>query len=55
MPKLQQEIGEVVRVDTHFARCTAVLEYQLPMESRRADAVLLLREGVVVIELKGKS
>lgn len=54
VPKLQQEIGEVVRVDTHFARCTAVLEYQLPMESRRADAVLLLREGVVVIELKGK-
>ena len=44
----------MVRVDTHFARCTAVLEYQLPMESRRADAVLLLREGVVVIELKGK-
>ena len=55
VPKLQQEIGEVVRIDTHYARCTAVLEYQLPMESRRADAVLLLREGVVVIELKGKS
>ena len=55
VPRLQQEIGEVVRIDTHFARCTAVLEYQLPMESRRADAVLLLRQGVVVIELKGKS
>lgn len=54
VPKLQREIGEVVRVDTHYARCTAVLEYELPMESRRADAVLLLREGVVVIELKGK-
>ena len=55
VPKLQQEIGEVVRIDTHYARCTAVLEYELPMESRRADALLLLREGVVVIELKGKS
>lgn len=54
VPKLQQEVGEVVRIDTHYARCTAVLEYQLPMESRRADAVLLLRDGVVVIELKGK-
>ncbi len=54
VPQLQQEIGEVVRVDTHYARCTAVLEYQLPLESRRADAVLLLRDGVVVIELKGK-
>lgn len=55
VPTLQQEIREVVRIDTHYARCTAVLEYELPMESRRADAVLLLREGVVVIELKGKS
>ena len=54
VPRLQREVGEVVRVDTHYARCTAVLEYELPMESRRADAVLLLRESVVVIELKGK-
>ena len=34
---------------------TAVLEYELPMESRRADAVLLLHDNVVVIELKGKT
>lgn len=54
VPKLQQEVGEVVRLDTHFARCTAVLEYELPMESRRADAVLLLHGSIVVIELKGK-
>ena len=55
IPKLQREIREVVEVDVGAARYTAVLEYQLPMESRRADAVLLLRDRVVVIELKGKS
>ena len=54
VPQLQQAIGEVVGVDAHFASCTAILEYQLLVESRRADAVLLLREGVVVIEFKGK-
>ena len=36
-------------------RYTAILEYQLPLESRRADAVFLLRESIIVIELKGKS
>ena len=55
VPRLQREIREVVEVDVKAARFTAVLEYQLPMESRRADVVLLLRESVVVIELKGKA
>ena len=55
VPKLQREIGEIVEVDAGFNSFTAVLEYELPMESRRADAVLLLHDGVVVIELKGKT
>ena len=55
VPALQREIREVVEVDLDAARFTAVLEYELPMESRRADAVLLLHDSVVVIELKGKS
>ena len=55
VPKLKQEISEVVQIDAGFTSFTAVLEYQLPMESRRADAVLLLNDGVMVIELKGKS
>ena len=55
VPTLQREIGKVVEVDFGASKFTAVLEYELPMESRRADAVLLLHDGVVVIELKGKS
>ncbi|MDE0624886.1 MAG: hypothetical protein OXH99_00670 [Bryobacterales bacterium] len=54
VPTLQREVGEVVRVRTDAGEFTAVMEYELPMESRRADVVLLLRDGVVVVELKGK-
>lgn len=54
VPRLQREIREVVEVDVAAGKCTAVLEYQLEMESRRADVLLLLRTSVVVIELKGK-
>lgn len=55
VPPLQNEIGEVVQVDTDAGTFTAILEYQLPMESRRADVVLLLHDDVVVVELKGKT
>ncbi|MDQ3518995.1 MAG: hypothetical protein M3466_11405 [Gemmatimonadota bacterium] len=33
---------------------SAILEYEMPMESRCADVVLLVGVGVMVIELKGK-
>jgi len=33
---------------------SAILEYELPMESRRPDAILLVGGGLLVIELKGK-
>ena len=55
VPQLKKEIGEVVQIDAGFTSFTAVLEYELPMESRRADAILLLNDGVMVIELKGKT
>ena len=55
IPKLQREIGEVVQVNTAAGSYTAVLEYELPMESRRTDAIFLLRSTVVVAELKGKA
>lgn len=55
IPVLQREINEVVNIDTGYTSYTAVLEYELPMESRRADAVLLLHDGIVVVELKGKT
>ena len=54
VPQLQREIREVVEVDVAAGKYTAILEYQLEMESRRADVLLLLRDSVVVIELKGK-
>ena len=55
VPALQREVGEVVEVSTDAGMFTAILEYELPMESRRADVVLLLHDGVAVVELKGKS
>lgn len=55
VPTLQREVGEVVEVRTDAGMFTAILEYELPMESRRADVVLLLHDGVAVVELKGKS
>ena len=54
VPVLQRELGEVVAIDSATGSHHAVLEYRLPMEFRRIDAVLLLRETVVVLELKGK-
>ena len=55
MPELQREVSEVVRVQIDAAEFTAVMEYELPMESRRADVILLVGAAVVVLELKGKS
>ena len=55
IPDLQREVGEVISSDSNAATYTAILEYELPMESRRPDAILLIRGPVVVLELKGKS
>jgi hypothetical protein len=55
VPELQREVNEVVGIQTDAADYTAVMEYELPMESRRADVILLLGAAVVVLELKGKS
>jgi len=54
IPKLQREVGELVAVDAPSGTYTAVLEYQLPLEYRRVDAIFLMHDAVVVIELKGK-
>jgi DUF2075 family protein len=54
IPKLQHEVGEVVVFDDLANSYTAILEYELPMESRRPDVVLLVSGAVVVLELKGK-
>ena len=54
IPQLQHEVGEVVDRDPGAGQYTAILEYELPMESRRPDVVLLVRGPVIVLELKGK-
>ncbi len=54
IPLLQQEVRELCEVDTAAGECTAILEYELPLESRRLDVVLLVRGAIVVLELKGK-
>jgi hypothetical protein len=54
IPELQDEIREVMHLDQYAKEYWAVLEYELPMESRRIDVLLLARGAVVVLELKGK-
>lgn len=55
IPLLQREAGEMVEEEAAAKDYEAILEYQLPLESRRADVVFLLDQAVVVLELKGKS
>lgn len=54
IPPLQSEVSEVLIRDELARQYSAILEYELPMESRRPDVVLLIGSGVMVIELKGK-
>lgn len=54
IPPLQSEVSEVLIRDTLAKQYSAILEYELPMESRRPDVILLVGAGVMVIELKGK-
>lgn len=55
IPPLQREIDEVLLRDLVAAQYSAILEYELPMESRRPDVLLLVGSGVLVVELKGKT
>ncbi len=54
IPPLQREVAEVLARSEVATRFSAILEYQLPMESRRADVIFLVGIGVMVVELKGK-
>lgn len=54
IPPLQNEVKEVLDRDGLARDYSAILEYELPLESRRPDAVLLVGSGVLVLELKGK-
>ncbi|MGE0816178.1 MAG: DNA/RNA helicase domain-containing protein [Vicinamibacterales bacterium] len=54
IPPLQREVDEVLVRDVLAKHYSAILEYELPMESRRPDVILLVGGGVLVVELKGK-
>lgn len=54
IPPLQSEFGEIIDREPTTAKYSAILEYQLPMEHRRPDVVLLIGGAVLVLELKGK-
>jgi hypothetical protein len=56
VPPLQAEAGELaVRIPAADDEYAAILEYQLPLEHRRPDVILLMSGAVLVLELKGKS
>ena len=54
IPPLQTEVSEVLVRDELARHYSAILEYELPMESRRPDVILLVGSCVTVIEFKGK-
>ena len=54
IPPLQAEVSKALIRDELARQYSAILEYELPMESRRPDVILLVGAGVMVVELKGK-
>ena len=54
IPWLQRECRELVDAYGAAREYTAILEYELPRESRRPDVIILENGIVVVLELKGK-
>jgi len=55
IPWLQEECRSLVRCDGEAKTYTAILEYELPRESRRPDVILLENGTILVMELKGKA
>ncbi|HAM52218.1 MAG TPA: hypothetical protein DCP92_16570, partial [Nitrospiraceae bacterium] len=55
IPQLQYEVAEILERTVAATRYETVLEYELPMESRRTDVIFLISGALVVIELKGKA
>jgi len=53
IPWLQRECRELGVRDTASSEYTAILEYELPRDSRRPDVIVLERGCVAVLELKG--
>lgn len=53
IPWLQRECQELTLQDPGAREYTAILEYELPRDSRRPDVIVLERGSVVVLEIKG--
>lgn len=53
IPSLQKEVGAVLDSDVQAKEFSALLEYLMPMEARRSDAIFLLNDRVLVLEYKG--
>ncbi len=53
IPWLQRECRELAARDYGSREYTAILEYELPRDSRRPDVIVLERGCVAVLELKG--
>lgn len=53
IPALQGEVGHVLDRRDEAKDYSALLEYIMPMEARRADAIFLLNGRVLVLEYKG--
>lgn len=53
IPWLQRECRQLQVRDTSAREYTAILEYELPRDSRRPDVIVLERGCVAVLELKG--
>lgn len=53
IPWLQRECRELEVRDSSARAYTAILEYELPRDSRRPDVIVLERGCVAVLELKG--
>ena len=52
---LQHEVREVIAAEPVAANYAAILEYELPRESRRPDVVLLVSGAVMILECKGQA
>lgn len=54
IPPLQGQVGKSIVANALARDYSAILEYMLPMESRRPDVILLVGGSVMIVELKGK-
>ena len=51
---LKLELNKLVAADNRASAYSNILEYVVPLELRRADVVLLVANGVIVVEYKSK-